>query len=214
VPAWLDGHTILVGIRTDTDQRLVKLDVDTGARQDLLVYDGAITFLPDPAGTRLAYQVVPQSGGGGAGGRVSYPFPQTQPTTPPDAAQGELTVLDLANGQSTRVVDHSVQAFQWSPDGSRLAFLDSESSGASRWRFWSPSAIVDGVVFMPSPTFVELIEPYFDQLATSARWWSPDSSAFTFAGRIQGRDGVWALPIGATSPTLVHDGELSTWSPR
>jgi hypothetical protein len=127
-----------------------------------------------------------------------------------------LAVHDIAAGSETEVLDKTVTAFQWSPDGARLALLDPGDSGTSRWRFWSAgSPLVDGPPFVPSQTSAQLAFPYFDQLAATTRWWSPDGSSFTFAGRVQGREGVWVLPVatGGTA-TYAHDGDLVAWSWR
>jgi hypothetical protein len=218
-PAWIDDERVLVAVRTDTDQRLVVLNVDTGSRQDLLVYAGAITFLPDLTGNRIAYQVSPIDADDEGGGRVSFPRAQAQ-GDPPRAEEEVLAVFDVTAGASLVVLDELAQAFQWSPDGTRLGFLDPQDEISSRWRFWTADpaavrAIVDGPVFAPSPTFVELIQPYFDQLAPGTRWWSPDGSAFAFVGRVQGQTGVFVVPTSAsTAATFVHDGEVVAWSPR
>jgi hypothetical protein len=214
----------LIAVETDVDRRLVLLNVDTGDRQDLLIYEGAITFLPDLTAARIAYQVVPDDGGDGTGGRVSFPRSgstrRAQAGDPPRAEDGVLAVFDVASGESREVLDEPAQAFQWSPDGGRLAFLDPEDESSSRWRFFTADpaangAIVDGPQFVPSPTFVELLQPWFDQLAPSADWWSPDGSAFAFAGRVLGRDGAWYVATATGGePTFVHDGEVVAWSPR
>jgi Tol biopolymer transport system component len=224
-PAWLDERRALVALQDANDRRLVRLDVDTGERQDLLVYDGAISYLPDVTGRYIAYQVVPSDDAGGGGGRVSFPRPGTgtrraQAGDPPRVDTGVLAVFDTTTGESRVVLDEPAQAFQWSPDGSHLAFLDPQDANASRWRFWttdpaSGGAIVDGPVFVPSNTFTQLVQPYFDQLAPETDWWSPDGTAFTFAGRVLGRDGVWVTSTTAPgAATFVHDGELVAWSPR
>jgi Tol biopolymer transport system component len=222
-PAWIDDHRVLVAVQDADDRRLVLLDVDTGRRQDLLVYDGAISYLPDVTGRYIAYQVVPDDGGGGTGGRVSFPRPdgsRRQAGDPPRVDSGVLAVFDTTTGASREVLDEPAQAFQWSPDGAHLAFLDAQDATSSRWRFWATDAaangaIVDGPVFAPSTTFTQLVQPYFDQLAPETDWWSPDGSAFTFAGRVLGREGVWVTPTAAPgSATFVHDGELVAWSPR
>jgi hypothetical protein len=207
-------------VDTGEDRRLVRMDVDTGATQDLLVYDGSIVFLPDATGARIAYQVLPDDGGGGDGGRISFPTRAQTAGDPPTAEQGVLGVFEVAAATSRVVRDAPALAFQWSPDGARLAFLDPLDDTSGRWRFWTAdpatgSPTVNGPVFAPSPTFVSLIQPYFEQIAASTDWWSPDGTSFAFAGRVQGRDGVWTVPTAVpTEATFVHDGEVVAWSPR
>ncbi|HEX7096339.1 MAG TPA: hypothetical protein VF183_10680, partial [Acidimicrobiales bacterium] len=192
-------------------------DVDTGLRTDLLTYEGRITFLPSPTTGSIAYQVTPDDQSQGGGGRVSFPRSprgRAQAGTPEPALDGVLAVRD-ASGRTVEVLDEPATAFQWSPDGTRLAFLDPQDNGTSMWRFWSPSGTVDGPSYAPSPESDELMLQFFDQLAPTTRWWAPDGSAFAFAGRIQGREGIWVVATtGGVAPSHVHEGGLVAWSPR
>jgi Tol biopolymer transport system component len=213
-PAWVDPVTVLVAIQNAQGrQRLVLLDVATGSIRELLAYEGAINYLLDPSRTRIAFQVQPGAAGGGGGGRGSFPRPlTTSPVT--EAPDQQLTVLDIATGGLTQVVDDTAVAFQWRPDGGRLAFLEN-ADGTGRWRFWAADGIIDGTPFVPSTQTSVVYLPFFEQYAQSTRWWSPNGQAFTFAGRVNGRDGVWVQPVvaGATA-TRVSDGQVVAWSPQ
>ena len=216
-PAWLDARTLLVAVERPNDRRLVRLDVDTGAQVDVLTYDGSITFVIDLATGAIAYQVVPEDETQGGGGRVSFPRPGSTrthaQTATPAALDGVLAVL-RPDGTSVEVLDEPATAFQWSPNGAHLAFLDPVSSTTARWRFWTPSSTVDGPEFAPSGMSLELALRNFDLRAPTTRWWSPDSSAFTFAGRVQGREGVWVVSPTGGAASFVHEGELVAWSPQ
>jgi Tol biopolymer transport system component len=210
-PIWAGPTTVLVAIRTEQGQLLSLLDVITGARKDLLSYTGVISYLLDPSGTKVAFETQPGVTGGG-GSRVSYPF--RQGAAVPQAPDQELTILDIAGGALTQVIDETAAAFQWRPDGGRLAFLQ-QASGAAQWRFWSTDDIIDGAMFSPSIASSQSVLRFFEQFAQSVRWWSPNGEGFVFAGRVNGRDGIWVQPVvkGAT-PAQVSDGQLVAWSPK
>ena len=213
-PVWLAPDTVLIAIRTNADQRLTVLNIATGVQRDLLTYQGQIQYVVDPTNAKVAYQVVPQQGGGGGGSIVSFPFGQSTGAVPA-ARPNELTVVDIASGTATTVATQAAVAFQWSPQGDRLAFLAGAENNTARWRFWSTAGIIDGVAYLPSQATAEQYLPFFEQYAQSIRWWSPDGRAFAFAGRLNGRDGVWVqgTQAGATA-TRVSDGQVVVWSPR
>ena len=85
-----------------------------------------------------------------------------------------------------------------------------------RWRFWAGgSALVDGPTFVPSQTSTQLVFPYFDQLSTSARWWSPDGSAITFRSNAIDSFDIWVVGADGRGATrLTTDPSLDsepTW---
>ena len=55
--------------------------------------------------------------------------------------------------------------------------------------------------------------PFFPQYAQSLSFWAPDSSAFAFAGQVEGQGGIWVQDLAEDSPTMVSDGTWVAWSP-
>lgn len=71
--------------------------------------------------------------------------------------------------------------------------------------------------FYPSRVLLRDYLPYFDQgSAQSHRLWSPDGSAFVFAGTLaNGESGIWLQPVdeAEAAPVSLGPGEFATWSP-
>jgi TolB protein len=221
-PMWLDDRTAVLAVRDGGSQYLSLVDVDTGSRRDLVAFSGAVRFQVAPGGAKIAYQIVPETGGGGTGSNVSW-RPQTAPptTAPPTTTtllqgrQNELVVVDLATRAPTVVRDRAVNAFVWSPTGERLAYLENDQNGAVRWRYWNPQGTLDGVPYAPTRQFLTQTLAAFEQYTQSVRWWSPDGQAFTYAGRVGPRTGIWIQQMQpGLAATFVTDGDSATWSPR
>jgi len=213
-PQWLDDKTVLVGARAGTAQYLSLVDVDTGTRRDLVSYSGGIRFQLDPGGSRVAYQVLPETGGGSSS-NASFRPQTTVPTNVPQAAPNQLAVIDLTTRAVTTVSQSPTAAFVWSPTGARLAFLAAEASDTYRWRFWSQQDTIDGSVYVPTRSFIQQYARAFDQYAQSVRWWSPDGSAFVYAGTVGRRAGVWVQRVQpSAAPVYVNEGDTAIWSPR
>jgi TolB protein len=211
-PQWLDDKTVLVGVRDGSSQFLSLVDTTTGARRDLVSYTGTIRFQLNPAGTQVAYQVLPESGGGSSS---NVAFPQTTaPVTVPQAAPNQLVVLDIASRTLTTIRPTPTSAFVWSPNSARLAYLTAEATDTYRWHFWSTQNTVDGTAYVPTLEFLRGPVALFDQYAQSVRWWSPDSAAFVYAGRAGPRTGIWVQqPQTGVAPVFVGDGDSAVWSP-
>ena len=175
-PQWLDDKTVLIGVRAGPSQYLALVDVDTGARRDLVSYTGGIRFQLDPTGTRVAYQVLPETGGG-TSSNVNLRPQTTVPSQVPPATANQLAVVDIATRTIT-TVNPTTAAFVWSPTGSRLAYLTGEANDTYRWHFWSQQDTIDGAVYVPPRSFLQQYVRTFDQYAQSVRWWSPDGAAF------------------------------------
>ena len=110
-------------------------------------------------------------------------------------------------------------AFFWSPDGTKLAFLAVERVGDSvqlRWRVWDGTETRAFGALTPSRVFLEEYLPFFDQYAQSMTLWSPDSTAFAYAGaNEEGVSGIWVQELaGNKLPVRVSDGVFVAWSPR
>jgi TolB protein len=229
-PQWLDDRTAVLAVSDAGSQVLSLVDVDTGSRRDLVAFSGAVRFQVAPGGAKLAYQVVPEAGGGGTGSNVSWrpdagapAAPQVAPptTAPPTTTtlvqgrQNELVVIDLATRTPTVARDRAVNAFVWSPTGGRLAYLENDQNGAVRWRYWSAQGTLDGVAYAATRQFLTQIVPAFEQYSQSVRWWSPDGQAFTYAGRVGPRTGIWVQQMQpGLAANYVADGDSAIWSPR
>ncbi len=213
-PQWLDDKTVLVGVRVGTTQYLSLVDVDTGGRRDLVSYTGAIRFQLDTAGSRVAYQVQPESGGG-TSSNVSL-RPQTTIAPPvPQATANQLATIDIVTRAVTTVSQTVAAAFVWSPTGSRLAFLGAEANETYRWHFWNQQDTIDGPVYVPPRSFLQQYVRSFDQYAQSVQWWSPDGRAFVYAGRTGNRNGIWVQQVQSSVATvLISEGDTAIWSPR
>ena len=70
--------------------------------------------------------------------------------------------------------------------------------------------------FVPSLEFSRDYLQFFEQYAQSMRLWSPDGSAFVYAGESEsGESGIWIQPATRdAAPVRLADGVFATWSPE
>ncbi len=195
-PVWTsDGRTLIYASKTEGGQRLVAYDLDADRRETLVRFDGAITFVVSPDGSRVAFQVV-------RGRTVVVP----------------LSVIDRRTGAVRRVATEFVPAFFWSPQDAKLLYLLPELALDRVWLHWgvwdNGSSFTTGR-FYPSLEFGRDYLPFFEQYAQSMSLWAPDGSAFVYTGSSEsGETGVWIQPASPdTAPVLVADGVFATWSP-
>jgi TolB protein len=169
---------------------------------------GAIGF--DPSGDRLA-----------AIGPV-------EPVEPPlGFPLGPLRLLDRATGEERTLLDGSVIAFWWSPDGTTVAALrlqpiDSPNADPSAQErelrmFFLDAASGDtrsSVAVIPGRLFLDQVFPFFDQYALSHELWAPDSSSFLLP--IADRERLAVLTVlypGGEEPETI-EGAVGFWSPQ
>ena len=191
-PVWLaDGRMFYATAERDRQTLVVR---DGHRLRELVEFHGAIEFVVDPRGERIAYRVDDRTGPGG------------------------VEVVDTTTARSQVVSASPTFAFQWSPDGDRLLLLipdEDGDTGAHRWMVWNGDvARPVGPAFVPSPSFLRDYVPFYGQFAQAMTPWSPDGGAFAFAGRIGDRAGVWVQDLRAADPTFVLDGgSVVAWSP-
>ncbi|MEL6984816.1 MAG: hypothetical protein AAFO29_20475 [Actinomycetota bacterium] len=209
-PAWIDDERVLV----IADDNLSVLTIEDGSVSPLEPAAGPIRFVLSPDRRRVAYRLLNTQNQG--------PLTASFGTTPAAGSldQDGLVVLDLETGERAVLADDSVAAWEWSPDGSRLAWLSLPSGGPliGTWNFWS----VDGSELASEVTpafgltrkYAEVYLPFFAQYTHSVTGWSPDSSAFAFAGNVAGERGVWIqLLDDPADAQLVSSGDFVTWGP-
>jgi hemoglobin len=191
-PVWLaDGRMFYATADGDRQTLVVR---DGGRLRELVEFEGAIEFVVDPRGDRVAYRVDDGDGPGG------------------------VEVVDTSTARSDVVTASPTFALQWSPDGERLLLLTPDEGGevgSYRWLVWDGEVARSvGPAFVPSPAFLRDYVPFYGQFAQAMTPWSPDGGAFAFAGLIGDRAGVWVQDLRAADPTFVLEGgSVVAWSP-
>jgi hypothetical protein len=195
-PVWTsDGRTFVYVSEGGRGQRLVAYDLGTERREVLARFEGTITFVVSPDGRRVAFQVV-----------------RDQTMVVP------LSVIDRRTGRIERVATEYSPAFFWSPGGAKLLSLLPEITPERlwfRWGVWEEGSSFTTGRFVPSLEFSRDYLQFFEQYAQSMHLWSPDASAFVYAGESEsGESGIWIQPATQdTAPVRVADGVFATWSP-
>ena len=196
-PVWTaDGRTFVYVSRAGGGgQRLVAYDLGTGRRQVLTRFEGGISFVVSPDGSRIAFEVLR--------GQIIV--------TP-------LSVIDRETGTIETVAHVYAPAFFWSPDGTKLLSLLPDVTPERiwfRWNVWEDGSSFSTPRFVPSLVFSRDYLQFFEQYAQSMTLWSPDGSAFVYAGeRESGGPGIWIQPASQdAAPVRLADGEFAIWSP-
>jgi Tol biopolymer transport system component len=196
-PVWTsDGASLVYASAADDGQRLIAHDPEADRANELVEFEGAITFVVSPDGRRVAFQVV---------------------RGPGDV--GPLSVLDRETGTIEPVTPGYVPAYFWSPDGDRLLHLLTETPSDGRvwfrWGVWQDGSSFATARFVPTEVFTRDYLQFFEQYAQSMHLWAPDGSAFTYAGSNEsGQTGVWVqVAREGVEPVLVSDGVFAAWSP-
>lgn len=181
--------------------RLV-LEDDQGGRRPVAAVAGLTLFVADPQGTKVAMQSTGDDGSGITASSEDFPSPTT------DA----VVTVDVETGD-TEVVDDSVSiGFFWAGDGETLLVLRPEE-GRVVPVVWADGQATEYAGFRPSRMMLQDTLPFFPQYAQSVSFWSPDSSAFAFAGEVDGEEGIWVQELSEDSPTKVSEGTWVAWSP-
>lgn len=198
-PQWSpDGSYLIYAVDDGQSQSLVVTEQDGRVRRKITTYQGIINFTLSPTTNQLAYVV--------STGQAGMAF-------------GPLYLVDIDTERTVEVSEEPVLAFFWSPDGEKLAFIGAGTNARGeprlRWQIWDGASVQEYALFLPSGIFLQRYLPFFDQYAQSMTIWSPDSSAFTYAGRSEtGQEGVWVQKLGDEQPARVSDGSFAAWSPR
>ena len=197
VPQWIDEDRFLYvdpdGLRT--------FDLRGTPGESFPTAAGTAAFTVDPTGTSAAY---------------------LEPTS--DDVVGALRVVDLETGLVETVTTDSAVSWEWSPDGHRLVWTGLDRADAANlaklhvWDLEVGGEISTTPPFRPSELAITSYLPFFTQYAVSHTSWAPDSSAFAFAGSIDGDTGIWVHAIGengvgSVDAARVAVGDIAFWSP-
>ena len=224
-PGWISNRQVVVV----NDGDLVIADVDLAASsmqvaRQLLTDVGSVRFVVSPDGSKVALQQPPEQGAEVVEAVAPRSLDVSEAPSgrllPVQGGDPTLVVLDLASGESTEVTDSVAVAWEWSPDSSRLAWLEADSSGLAKWQFWSTDPNVAGDLpgnlrapsLRLSRKYLSSYLPFFAQYTHSVTGWSPDSTAFATAGSAEGVGGIWIHLVDFDAPVLpVAEGDFVTW---
>jgi len=202
-PAWLEDGRQVYSVLGAVGQALV---VAAGGDETRVV-DAAAGLVFDAAGDRIAFLAGAAAGPPGEAVSAALGLPVT-------AVPGSLGVVDAATGVQWVITREPVLTFEWSPDGTRLLYLVGEEGGPARWHVWDGERSTGFAAFTPTTLMVRDYLRFFDQYARSQTAWSPDSSAFAYAGIGEGgRAGVWVQRLDLPAPRWVTEGEMVSWRP-
>jgi Tol biopolymer transport system component len=189
-PIWLPEGGVVFAAQRHHEPSLVVREGKSSRR--IASFQGQVSLVASPDGRRLAYS--------GVG----------------EGADTDVYVADLRTGERERVLNGAAATFFWSPDSRALLLMTpvrGDLPGMHRWIVWDDRVRFSGEPFLPSPSFLQEDVPFFSQYAQALSLWSPDVSAFAYAGLHDGSAGIWVQPVGGGEPTLVSKGELVAWSP-
>lgn len=198
-PQWIDEDRFLFagpdGLRV--------FDLTGGEGPVFPVASGTVSFTVNPTGTHVAYLEPPNEGN-----------------------DGGLRVLDLETGDVVTVTTDRVVVWEWSPNGERLAWTGLDRADAANlaklhvWDRLASTEVSTTPSFRPSELTISSYYPFFSQYSVSHTSWSPDSSAFAFAGSIDGDTGIWVhviadpeLELEAVDAARIAVGDVAFWSP-
>lgn len=125
---------------------------------------------------------------------------------------GALSVID---GTSVTEIGQNVGAYQWSPDGSALAFLQFfPQEGLARWLVWTDSGTIAFERFETTPQFLSTYLPFWDQYMRSQTMWAPDSTAFVYSATTASGFEIRVQPVGVDRPAIaIAAGGFASWGP-
>ena len=216
-----DGRYLAYATSEDGVTGEIVIDGTTGAPFPVF---GPAAMLFDPTGVSLATIAADE--------HAARPVP---------IPLGPLKLIDPASGAVRTLLDGSVVAFFWSPDGKTIAALvvpggdagpvanaapappprplplDAASGGVSlRLAFVevSSGAIRSERAVGLAEHFVSQLLPYFDQYALSHRLWSSDSAAMLLPlVSSSGKDQLVVIPADGSDPRVIADGAKGFWRP-
>jgi TolB protein len=166
----------------------------------------------------------------------------SSPRSPARHCYGPLTLVDVESERRRLLVNDTVLAFFWSPDGRSIAYMtfegvirervrpasvQREGNGASTepdppltetisLALWVVDVATGAsrrlLAFQPLPLFINQFLPFFDQYAHSHRIWSPDSDAIVLPALGVAGPQILVVPTGADPPRTLVSGIMAFWS--
>src|SRR5208283_2406749 len=206
-PAWSPNGKHLAYIANDhAESSIIVADADASHPRSVVSLPvGENSFIWAPDSAHLAYATA---------------------LTAQDPTYHGIEIVDVATANSKWLTKDDVAAFFFAPDSRHLAYIGVPAE--KPYYTWSVVDVKTGAEkalgnFLATPEESTAYR-YFDQLAVSHTIWSPDSSAFIYAGvRLVGSPtrslgfspppSAWIVPIDGSAPHEVSNAVLAFFSP-
>jgi len=206
-PAWSpDGKHLAYVVNYNAESNIVVADADAShARSIVSLPVGENSFVWAPDSAHLAYSTA---------------------ITPQDPTYHGIKLVDIATANSKWLTKDDVAAFFFAPDSRHVAFIGVPEE--KPYYSWSVVDVKTGAQkslgnFLATPDESTAYR-YFDQLAVSHTIWSPDSSAFIYAGvKLEGSPdkalgiapapSAYIVPIDGSKPHAIANAVLAFFSP-
>ena len=199
-PQWTEAGIVHVTVASRR-QQVVRTRADAETEVVASVPNGAI-FTASPDGQRIA--VLPTARENVGMSVIAQEIPVL--------SGGRLVIVDGGDGTFVDTDAGIVVSFAWDPTGERLLVLEITDRDEFRWRVWEGGESRTYPEFVPPPGFIRDVVPFFDQYAQSMTLWSPDGSAFAFAGAVGEETGVWRQDLEVGDPVRIAGGTWVAWS--
>jgi TolB protein len=206
-PCWSpDGKHLAYIANYHVEANLVVADADGSHPRSIVslpVGDNSFEWLPDSAHIAYSTTVVPH-----------------------DQVYAGIRMVDISTATSRVLTKDPVSAYFVSPNGRYIAYIAVPKEKPYYW--WMLIDLKTGktrrITRFLSTDEESISYRFFDQFALSHRIWSPDSSAFVFAGvRLLVEPdqslgtvpppAVWVMPIDGGQPRNLAHGTLAYFSP-
>ncbi len=208
VPIHFDGSLVL-GSGREVGEALYVGNTGGDVLVELLRYATPMAFVADPGQRRLAVL----SKGSPANQALSRLTDFTLPILEPN----NLTVVDRETGVLELIAEGQGVAWSFSPEGGSLLYstlVTVDAAQRLQWNVWDGRTSVTFASFSPAGRFGREYLAFFDQFDRTTTLWSPDGSAFVYAGGTSLENaGVWVQPIDSEDPIRVAVGVAAFWSP-
>lgn len=203
------GDSVMLGTGRDVGEALALANRQGEIQRELLRYSAPMAFVVDDAGSRVAMM--------SRGSPASQALSRVEETDLPIVEPERLVVVETSDGDIEEVSDQRNISWFWSPDGRRLLYSTVEFvDGIERlqWHTWDGEETTSYATFSPTGVFGRDYLAFFDQFARSMTLWSPDGSAFVYAGGTSLDDaGIWVQEVEGADPIRVSPGQVALWSP-
>ena len=179
------------------DDGFLVVDQVDGERRQVVEVGVFTTFVVNTQGTQVAVQ--------STGGTPAISVGLVDVVAVPSEV---VVVVDVATGESEVVTQRPALGFFWSPNGESLLLMTPTGEGMQATVWGVGGDKTDYEEFRPSVFLVRDMFPFFPQYAQSLSYWSPDSTAFTYAAD----DGIWVQQLDSDISNKISDGTWVAWS--